>query len=168
MLYLIGFMGVGKTTIGEQLAVQHIINFVDTDKVVERISNNSVLDIFKNDGENQFRELETSILRAISGNNIVACGGGLPIYNKNMDFIKNSGVSIYLKASERELFVRLSKNQKERPLIQNKSSRELRVFIKETLEKREPFYAMADYTIETGDLLEGDILRKINSLPIPI
>ena len=168
MLYLIGFMGVGKTTIGEQLAAKHNVNFIDTDKEIEKITNNSISDIFKKDGENHFRKLETITLKTIAENNIVACGGGLPVYNNNMNLIKKSGVSIYLKASEAEIFIRLSNNSENRPLIQNKSGEELRGFIKETLGKREKFYAMADYTIDTSNLSEEDVLRKINSLSLSI
>ena len=168
MLYLIGFMGVGKTTIGEQLAAKHNVNFFDTDKEIEKITNNSISDIFQKDGGNHFRKLETVTLKTITENNIVACGGGLPVYNNNMNLIKKSGVSIYLKASEDEIFIRLSNNSENRPLIQKKSDEDLRDFIKETLGKREKFYAMADYTIDTSNLSEKDVLRKINSLSLSI
>jgi shikimate kinase len=168
MLYLIGFMGVGKTTIGEQLAKQHNVNFIDIDKEIEATTNNSILNIFQKDGENHFRKLETATLKTISKNNIVACGGGLPVYNNNMDFIKKSGISIYLKASKNEIFIRLSDNSKNRPLIRNKSDEDLRDFIKETLTEREKFYSMANYTIETSNLSEKAVLRKINSLPLAI
>ena len=168
MLYLIGFMGVGKTTIGEQLAAKHNVNFIDTDKEIEITTNKSISDIFKKDGENHFRKLETGALKTIVENNVVACGGGLPGYNNNMDFIKKSGVSIYLKASEDEIFIRLSNNCKNKPLIRNKSDEDLRDFIKETLTEREKFYSMANYTIETSNLSEKAVLRKINSLPLTI
>ena len=168
MIYLIGFMGVGKTTIGKQLAAKHNVNFIDTDKEIEKITNHNISDIFQKDGENHFRKLETVTLKTIAENNIVACGGGLPVYNNNINFIKKSGVSIYLKASQDEIFIRLSNNSKNRPLIQNKSNEDLRNFIKVTLEKRETFYAMADYTIDTSNLSEEDVLRKINSLSLSI
>ena len=104
----------------------------------------------------------------IPKSSVVACGGGLPVYNNNMNFIKKSGVSIYLKACEEEIFNRLSKSSENRPLIQNKSDKDLRSFIKETLAKREKFYAMADYTIDTNNLSEKEVLGKINSLPVTI
>ena len=164
MLYLIGFMGVGKTTIGEELALQHNLNFIDTDKEIEKTTNNSIIDIFQKNGEIYFRKLETATLKMIPKSSVVACGGGLPVYNNNMNFIKKSGVSIYLKACEEEIFNRLSKSSENRPLIQNKSDKDLRSFIKETLAKREKFYAMADYTIDTNNLSEKEVLGKINSL----
>ena len=168
MLYLIGFIGVGKTTIGKQLSEQHNTNLIDTDKEIEKATNSSISDIFQKNGEKYFRELETIFLKQIPKNNIVACGGGLPIYNNNICFIKKSGESIYLKASKDEIFIRLSENLNNRPLIKNKSNNELRNFIGETLKKRERIYKMADYTIETSNLSEEDVLRKINTLPISI
>ena len=168
MVYLIGFMGVGKTTLGKKLASKHNVNFIDTDQEIEITANKNILDIFQEDGENHFRKLETSILKMIPKNNIVACGGGLPAYNNNMDFIKISGISIYLKATKEEIFMRLSNDSKKRPLIQNKSNKDLKNFIKKTLSEREKFYSMADYTIETSNLSEKAILRKINSLVISI
>ncbi len=168
MLYLIGFMGVGKTTIGKQFSLQHNVNFTDTDKEIEMKTNNSILNIFQKNGEDYFRNLETVILKEISKKNVVACGGGLPAYNNNMKFIKKSGFSIYLKASEDQIFNRLSNNSKNRPLVKSKSDEDLRVYIKETLYEREKFYNLADYTIDTSCLLEKDVLREINSLPITI
>ncbi len=168
MLYLIGFMGVGKTTIGRKLASKHNVNFIDTDQEIEITTNKNILDIFQKYGENHFRKLETSTLKMIPKNNIVACGGGLPAYNNNMDFIKKSGISIYLKASKEEIFTRLSNDSRKRPLIQNKSNKDLKDFIKKTLSEREEFYSIADYTIETSNLSEKDILRKINTLPLSV
>ena len=167
IIYFIGFMGAGKTTIGKQLASEHNINFIDIDKEIELTTNNSVLGIFQKYGEHHFREIETKTLINIPKNNIVSCGGGLPVYNNNMEFIKKNGMSIYLKASEEEIFMRLSKQNRERPLIQNKSEKALRTFIKQTLLKREIFYSMADYTIETTNTSSNNVLRKINTLPLP-
>ncbi len=164
MLYLIGFMGVGKTTIGKQLAIQHNTNFIDIDKEIEKKTNDTISNIFQKKGEIYFRQLETITLKSLTKKNIVACGGGIPIYNNNMNFIKKSGTSIYLKASNNELVSRISKNPKNRPLIQNKSNKTLKKFIETTLEKREKFYKMADHTIETSNLSEKDVLQKINSL----
>lgn len=168
MLYLIGFMGVGKTTIGEHLSIKHNINFIDTDKEIRKITNNNISENFEKYGENNFRELERLVLKTISKKNIVACGGGLPMYKDNMKFIKQSGASIYLKASEDEIFVRLSGKLEDRPLIQNKSDKDLKYFIKETLAKREKFYTMADYTIETSHLSKESVLREIDSLLLTI
>lgn len=165
MLYIIGFMGVGKTTIGKELALKHNINFIDTDKEIEKKSNNSILNIFQEHSESHFRELESITLKEISEDSIVACGGGLPIYNNNMELIKKSGLSIYLKASEKEIFNRLKRDLKNRPLLKNKSNKEIENFIQETLTEREKFYKMADYIIDTSYLSKTNVLGKINALP---
>lgn len=161
-------MGVGKTTIGKQLAKKYNMSFTDTDREIERIHKNSIVKIFKNHGEEIFRKMEESALRNIPENNLVSCGGGLPTHNNNMDFIKESGLSIYLKASKDKILERLYSDYKKRPLIQNKSEKDLKEFIKKTLAKREKFYLMADYTIDTTNLSVRDVLRKIDSLRISI
>ena len=106
-------------------------------------------------------------MKEIPPKNIVSCGGGLPIYNNNMRFINDSGVSIYLKASEETIFDRLYKKPNNRILIRNKSKEELRIFIKSKLRERENIYLKADYIIETSNLSEEDILRKVNTLHLP-
>jgi len=168
MIYLIGFMGAGKTIIGEQLAKLYNVNFIDTDKEIENLTNKSISDIFKEDGEIQFRKLETETLQTATKGKIVACGGGLPAYNNNMEFIRRAGISIYLKSSEDVIFSRLSRSSKKRPLIQNKSDEDLRVFIAEKINEREKFYLLANHTIDTSNLTDTDVLREINSLCIPI
>ena len=168
MLYLIGFMGVGKTTIGKQLSKQYNISLIDTDEKIKNKYKTSITEIFKNNGENIFRKIEADILRDIPKKKLVSCGGGLPTYKNNMKFINQTGFSIYLKASKNELFNRISKNDNKRPLIQNKTKKELKFFIEKTLADREKFYLMADYTIDTTNLSINEVLTKINALRISI
>ena len=137
MIYLIGFMGVGKTTIGQQFALENNLKFIDTDTEIERRNNRKILEIFQKEGQDYFREIERDLLRSLSKNQVVACGGGLPIYNNNMSFIKKSGLSIYLKASVEELFNRLLNNVNNRPLIKYRSKNNLKKFIQQEIKKRE-------------------------------
>ncbi len=164
MIYLIGYMGAGKTTITKLLANELHLPFYDTDKEIEEKQNRSVSDIFKNDGELHFRMLETELLKNISQNSIIACGGGLPIHNNNMGLINSKGISIYLKASNKCLFSRLKKEKKTRPLIENKTDEELDVYIKNELQKRSPFYSLANHTILVDDKSTDEVLREVNSL----
>ena len=167
MIYLIGFSGAGKTTIGKHLALQKNRKFIDTDEQIEKEHKKSISNIFKEYGENYFRKLERDMLRKVDGS-IISCGGGLPIYNHNMQYIKESGISIYIKASEKKIFERLSKIKHTRPLIQKKSDKGLKIFIKEELKNRREIYEMADYTINTDHKLTEEILRQINSLPFTL
>ena len=164
MIYLIGYMGAGKTTITKLLANELHLPFYDTDKEIEEKQNRSVSDIFKNDGELHFRMLETELLKNISQNSIIACGGGLPIHNNNMGLINSKGISIHLKASNKCLFSRLKKEKKTRPLIENKTDEELDVYIKNELQKRSPFYSLANHTILVDDKSTDEVLREVNSL----
>jgi len=164
MVYLIGYMGAGKTTITKLLANELHLPFYDTDKEIEKNQKRSVSEIFKKDGELHFRMLETDLLRNINQNSIIACGGGLPIHNNNMGLINSKGISIYLKASNNCLFNRLKNEKQTRPLITNKTDKELEVYIKNELQNRSPFYNLANQTILVDDKSTNEILREVNSL----
>ena len=164
MIYLIGYMGAGKTTITKLLANELHLPFYDTDQEIEEKEKKSVTDIFKKDGELHFRMLETELLKNITQNSIISCGGGLPIHNNNMGLINSKGISIYLKASDNCLFNRLKNEKKSRPLINKKTDKELEVFIKNELQKRGPFYNLAIHTILVDDKSTEEVLREVNSL----
>ena len=164
MIYLIGFTGVGKTTIGKKLALQKNKIFYDVDNEIEIEEKNNISNIFKLKGELCFREIETKILKKAKNDSIVSCGGGLPTFKDNMTYIKENGISIYLKASEDDIFKRLSKNLSNRPLVKNMNNKELKLFVKIKIKERERFYRLADYTINTSNYSIDEILVKINSL----
>ena len=164
MVYLIGYMGAGKTTITKLLANELHLPYYDTDKEIEKKEKRSVSEIFKKDGEFHFRILETELLKDINQNSIIACGGGLPIHNNNMRLINSKGISIYLKASNNYLFNRLKNEKRNRPLIANKTNKELEVFIKNELQNRSPFYNLANYTIVVDNKSTDEVLRQVNSL----
>ena len=167
MIYLIGYMGAGKTTITKLLANELDLPFYDTDQEIEKKEKKSVSEIFKEDGELHFRMLETELLKSISQNSIIACGGGLPIHNNNMKLINSKGISIYLKASINCLFNRLKKERKSRPLINNKNDKELEVYIKKELQNRGSFYNLSRQTILIDNKSTHEILRDIHSLISP-
>ena len=165
MIYIIGFMGVGKTTISKKLATKLNIPHIDIDQEIERIEKKSISQIFKINGEKYFRSIESEVLKAIEKNHIVSCGGGTILFN-NMKYIKSKGISIYLKASPELLFKRLTNNKKNRPLINTINNKELKKFIKETLLRRKEIYEQATYTVDidgkTIDQILGDIDTLIN------
>ena len=163
MIYVIGYMGSGKTTIASELS--NILNLphVDTDKEIQKKTSHTIDEIFKNFDEIYFRKIEKDILTSIKGNKIVSTGGGLPTYSDNMKYIKKNGKSIYLKTPIQILHNRLKKSSDNRPLIQNIKNSDLIKFIKKQIKQREYFYKQANYILETKDLSKEEILRKINS-----
>ena len=168
MLYLIGFMGVGKTTIGKQIAALNKVVFIDTDSQIEKETSKSIKEIFETDGEIAFRKLETDTIRSINRKAIIACGGGLPAHNNNIEYLKHKGTVIYLKASTETLIKRLEKNKNKRPLISNLTNVKRLEFIRKILKEREKTYKQADYTIETDNKTVKEVLREINSLLLTI
>ncbi len=168
MLYLIGFMGVGKTTIGKQIAAFNKVVFIDTDSQIEKETSKSIKEIFETDGEIAFRKLETDTIRSIDRKAIIACGGGLPAHNNNIEYLKHKGTVIYLKASTETLIKRLEKNKNKRPLISKLTNDKLLEFIRKILKEREKTYKQADYTIETDNKTVKEVLREINSLLLTI
>ena len=164
MIYLIGYMGAGKTTITKLLANKLHLSFYDTDQEIEKREKRSVSEIFKKDGELHFRMLETELLKKVNKNSVIACGGGLPIHNNNMKLINSKGISIYLKASNNCLFNRLKIGKQSRPLIDSKMDEELEIYIKDELKIRSPFYNLANHTILVDDKSTNEILREVNSL----
>ena len=168
MLYLIGFMGVGKTTIGKQIAALNKVIFIDIDSQIEKETSKSIKEIFETDGEIAFRKLETDTIRSINRKSVIACGGGLPAHNNNIEYLKRKGVVIYLKASTETLVKRLEKNKNKRPLISNLTNDKRLEFIRKTIKEREKTYKQADYTIETDNKTVKEVLREINSLLITI
>ena len=168
MLYLIGFMGVGKTTIGKQIAALNKVIFIDTDSQIEKETSKSIKEIFETDGEIAFRKLETDTIRSIDRKAIIACGGGLPAHNNNIEYLKHKGTVIYLKASTETLIKRLEKNKNKRPLISKLTNDKRLEFIRKILKEREETYKQADYTIETDNKTVKEVLREINSLLLTI
>ena len=164
MIYLIGYMGSGKTTLAKKLSKQLQLTFLDTDFEIEKKENKSVSDIFKDKGEFHFRMLETEFLTQIKNDAIVACGGGIPMHNDNMSIINRKGVSIYLKASANYLNNRLKNEKKNRPLISKFDKYELQQFICDQLTEREKIYSKATYKISVDGKTNEEILGEIHSL----
>jgi len=161
-------MGVGKTTIGKQIAAFNKVVFIDTDSQIEKETSKSIKEIFETDGEIAFRKLETDTIRSIDRKAIIACGGGLPAHNNNIEYLKHKGTVIFLKASTETLIKRLEKNKNKRPLISKLTNDKRLEFIRKILKEREKTYKQADYTIETDNKTVKEVLREINSLLLTI
>ncbi len=164
-IFLIGYMGSGKTTIGKLLAERLLLQFIDVDLFIENRYRRSVGQLFEDKGETGFREIERRALEEISGfeNVVVSTGGGAPCFFDNMKMMNEFGLTVYLKVSESELAGRLVHAKHNRPLIKNKDRAELKVFIAQSLEKREPFYRQAKLVFDAEQLLNSTDVDKIVS-----
>lgn len=154
-IYLIGFMGCGKSSLGKRLAEKLDYSFLDTDKVIEEQTGMQVADIFATMGEDAFRELEKKALRETTGTDdaVIATGGGLPCHFDNMDFMLKHGTTVYLRMEAASLAVRIENSHKVRPLVQKLKGDALIAFIQEKLTQREPYYMQANC------ILKGDSLK---------
>ena len=151
-IILIGYMGAGKTTIGKALSKELGIIFYDLDWYIENRMRKTVSEIFAERGEEGFRKIEYNMLHEVAEfeDVIISCGGGTPCFFDNMDYLNQQGQVVYLKAEPEVLYKHLQMGKVERPLIKGKSHDELLTFIREQLEKREPFYSKARYTLDVS------------------
>jgi len=162
-IFLIGFMGSGKTSFGKKLAKRLNLSFIDLDQQIEEKYKLSIPFIFEKFGEPVFRDLETSMLGSITekDNFVLSCGGGTPCFNSNIDIINNSGISIYLKMNERTLISRLQNSHKKRPLLDNLENEELITEVHKLLQQREGFYNQAKHIINGININIDDIINEI-------
>jgi len=145
-VYITGFMGCGKTTAGRKIANALDWDFTDLDQVIETEAGKSIAKIFTEEGEDHFRLLEAEALREVSTyhNQVIATGGGAPCYGNNMDLMKKTGLTIYLKMTPLQLASRLLKSRGERPLLAGIPDCDVEGYIKSKLNSREPWYGLAD------------------------
>lgn len=149
-IFLIGFMGSGKTTVGKKLASKMGYLFMDMDRVIEEENQMTISRIFDEKGEDEFRMMEHDlILRIVQMEDVViSTGGGVPCFNTNMELINKHGISIYLKMNPEDLLKRLKGSKYERPLIRDLSPKELDQYISEKLKEREPHYLKSKYVVD--------------------
>lgn len=150
LIFLIGFMGSGKTTLGRPLASRLGYDFLDLDKVIEEGEGSTVGEIFAARGEEYFRTLERRYLQDIivhGGNAVVSTGGGTPCFNGNMELMNTNGITVYLKLSPGMLADRLMATKVCRPLLAGKSPEELLQYIVDTLAVREEHYERANVVV---------------------
>ena len=155
-IFLIGYMGAGKTTLGKAFARAMGLTFVDLDWYIEERYHKTVSQIFAERGEDGFRELEKRMLHEASDfeNVVISVGGGTPCFFDNMDYMNQVGETVFLDVDNQVLFRRLKVAKQQRPLLANKTDEELMAFIQEALEKRLPHYTKAKHVFN-GELLEN-------------
>lgn len=149
-IYLVGFMGAGKSTYGKKLANQLKIPFHDTDELISAKTEKTISQLFADEGEEAFRVIEQQVLHetASLGDAVIATGGGLAPALNNMEWMKAEGKTVYLKLLEQKLFNRLAKSKDPRPLLDGMDKDELRQFVHDKLTERGMVYMKADYVIQ--------------------
>jgi len=167
-IILIGYMGVGKTTIAQLLAEKLKWDWVDLDKIIEDEAKLSIRGIFEKHGEIYFRKLEHELFKQLVLSDkkiIISTGGGTPCYANNHLLLKGEGIeSVYLKASIGAIFYRLKEAKSDRPLIANQTEEELKEFIAKNLFDRSYFYIQAAHKVEIDDKNPTIIVDEIIKL----
>ena len=149
-IYLVGMMGVGKSTLGKQLANAIGYAFLDTDKQIAFTEERTIQHLFDVEGEPYFREAEQHVLHqtATVSKTVIATGGGTPCFFDNMDWMNAHGTSIYLEANVAFIVSRVGQNTDKRPLLKGKSKEELEPFITQILANRTPYYSRAHLLVQ--------------------
>lgn len=159
-IFLIGFMGTGKTTIANALNSKYSMEILDMDAQIEKDENMAIPDIFATKGEAFFRDLETNLVKKLQtmDNVVVSCGGGAVLRDKNVVEMKKSGKIILLKATPETILERV-KHSHNRPLLEGNKNVS---YIKELMSKREDKYnAAADFIVSVDDRSVNDIADEI-------
>ncbi|MEL6658581.1 MAG: shikimate kinase [Bacteroidota bacterium] len=168
-IYLIGFMGSGKSHVGKKLAAALYCPFSDLDALIESGSGLPIRDIFAQYGEAYFRLLERRVLHdtAHGPKRIVATGGGAPCFFNNMEWINRHGLAIYLEASPEVLAERLWRGRTKRPLVASLQKEELLPFIKRKIAERSDYYQQAPVRYKITDSLQdtaSDLLHNLEQI----
>jgi len=161
-IYLVGFMGTGKTSVGKELAKASKRQFVDLDELIELKEKRPISDIFAKDGELYFRRIESNTLKEVAkeSNFVIGCGGGIVINPENIKIMKESGLMFCLAATP-EVIIKRTSGSAHRPLLNVKDPKKQ---ISHLLKLRSCYYAQADKTIDTSKLSIKQVASKISKL----
>jgi len=162
-VFLIGYMGCGKSRMGRTLSSMLDVPFIDLDKYIEEKFFKTVPQIFAEEGEAEFRKKEQAALKEVAEFDpvIVATGGGAPCFFDNMELMNQAGLCVFLDVDSHELAKRLIQSKNERPLIKGKSSEELVHFIDEMMQVRRPFYEKAGCILKGKEILPEQVIAEI-------
>ncbi len=159
LVFLIGMMGAGKSSVGRCLAKTLKYKFIDTDQLIEEQEKRSIESIFKENGESYFRNIERDIINQFDKKKCVySTGGGFPIFNRNIDKLKVIGQVVYLKTSSVVLLNNRIKNNSSRPMFQDATSFE------KLHKQRESIYCEADFIVKTDYKIPEEIASEISLL----
>jgi len=174
LIFLTGFMGSGKSTIGPILANTLGYEYVDVDRFIEEKTQKEITEIFRTEGEKAFRLLERNILHELTklDHSVISLGGGTIANEENCQIVSQNGILIYLKLSPEEILQRVQ-YRSDRPMLKDANgnplqAQELEKRILELLSSREPFYSRADVIIRADNMRIGvtvdEIIKSIRSM----
>ena len=151
-IFLIGFMGSGKTTIGKIIAKQTGYDFIDSDKWIENKEGKKIHDIFTTKGEAYFRKLEMNFLKSLKqleGDYVIATGGGMPCHQYRLNRMLKLGKLVHLKIDAKSAINRLKDSKEDRPLLKELNQEELENKVQFLLQKRQKYYSQAHITVSS-------------------
>lgn len=155
-VFLIGYMGCGKTTLGEVLAQQMGVPFIDLDEYIECQQGMTIVEIFAREGEERFRQLETAALGEVAAMDgvIIACGGGTPCHGNNMTLMNEMGVTVWLTTSPERITARLllPEQRVKRPKFNDLPDEAFLPLVQRELERRSPYYNQASLQFDSTDI----------------
>ena len=172
VIFLVGFMGSGKNWWGSTLAEKLNIPFFDLDAEVEKSTGMDIVTIFRDKGEDFFREKEMQVLSRLynnltapgsSFNSVIATGGGTPCFGDNMQWMNKHGMTVWLNPTITELVGRLEKETEKRPLLQGKTGSALADFIEVKLAERRPFYNLARIEIKNTHIAVEEFINLLHN-----
>lgn len=162
-IFILGFMGAGKSYWGKLLADALKLPYYDLDEVIAKEEGKSVAAIFASKGEGFFRQKEKEKLRELSAREqfIISCGGGTPCFNDNMNLMNEAGLTVWLNPPVEAMVERLQRKKHKRPLIRDLDDGELRAFVEKKLAERRPFYEQSGLVIDTVDETVDTFVKKL-------
>lgn len=162
-IFLIGFMGTGKTHWGSLWAARHRYTFIDLDSEIEKAEQSSVIDIFEKRGEDYFRQKEAIMLRSMDQHEdtIIACGGGTPCFFDNITWMNNNGTTVLLSATSAFILKNILAQNGKRPLVKNLNEAELIFYIEQKLKERAAYYELAHVKLTAESITDTSIDQYI-------
>jgi shikimate kinase len=163
-VFLIGFMGSGKSYYGRQLSEKLSLPFFDLDEQIVSHAGKSINEIFAADGEEAFRLLEKEVLYIITESHdsfIMACGGGAPCYFNNIEYMNRAGTTVWLNTSQQVLFDRLIHEKQHRPLLRELSDDQLKGYIAKKFADRRMYYEQAEVKIDDENISTDQLIETV-------
>lgn len=168
-IFIIGYMGAGKSTNGRRLANRLGIPFIDIDEAFEDKFRYSIPRFFDHFGEDRFRDLEHQCLKEIieeNTNAVISTGGGTPCFHNNMELMRKSGLTVYFQMHPKSLAQRLNNSRRLRPVIREILPENMISFVVSQLAERERFYDQADISVKGENLDMDELVRKLSDKEI--